>query len=108
MLLAEDNIVNQKVMYRFFERWGINLTIVENGNLVKTMNFDLILMDLQMPIMDGYEATEIIRSMKDTSKNKIPIIALTAALSEVKKEVYASGMNDFVTKPFDPELKRKW
>ena len=70
MLLAEDNIVNQKVMYRFFERWGINLTIVENGkeavDLVKTMNFDLILMDLQMPIMDGYEATEIIRSMKDT------------------------------------------
>jgi signal transduction histidine kinase len=113
VLLAEDNIVNQKVMYRFFERWGINLTIVENGkeavDLVKTMNFDLILMDLQMPIMDGYEATEIIRSMKDTSKNKIPIIALTAAaLSEVKKEVYASGMNDFVTKPFDPiELQKK-
>lgn len=113
VLLAEDNIVNQKVMYRFFERWGINLTIVENGkeavDLVKTMNFDLILMDLQMPIMDGYEATEIIRSMKDTSKNKIPIIALTAAaLSEVKKEVYASGMNDFVTKPFVPiELQKK-
>lgn len=113
VLLAEDNIVNQKVMYRFFERWGINLTIVENSkeavDLVKTMNFDLILMDLQMPIMDGYEATEIIRSMKDTSKNKIPIIALTAAaLSEVKKEVYASGMNDFVTKPFDPiELQKK-
>lgn len=113
VLLAEDNIVNQKVMYRFFERWGINLTIVENGkeavDLVKIMNFDLILMDLQMPIMDGYEATEIIRSMKDTSKNKIPIIALTAAaLSEVKKEVYASGMNDFVTKPFDPiELQKK-
>ena len=73
------------------------------------MNFDLILMDLQMPIMDGYEATEIIRSMKDTSKNKIPIIALTAAaLSEVKKEVYASGMNDSVKKPFDPiELQKK-
>ncbi len=113
VLLAEDNIVNQKVMNRFLERWEIHLSIVENGEeaveLVKKEDFDLVLMDLQMPIMDGYEATAAIRKLKDETKKDIPIIALTAAaLKEVKEEVYASGMNDFVTKPFNPvELRNK-
>ena len=113
VLLAEDNIVNQKVMNRFLERWEINLFIVENGKeaveMIKKEDFDLVLMDLQMPVMDGYEATTLIRNLSEPSKKGIPIIALTAAaLKEVKEEVYASGMNDFVTKPFNPsELQRK-
>jgi len=113
VLLAEDNIVNQKVMLRFLERWEIDLVIVENGQeavkKVEEEYFDLVLMDLQMPVMDGYEATTIIRNMKKPSKRNLPIIALTAAaLKEVREEVYASGMNDFVTKPFNPgELQQK-
>lgn len=108
ILLAEDNIVNQKVMNRFLERWEIKLTIVDNGieavEMVKKENFDLVLMDLQMPLMDGYEATTSIRNLKDPEKNELPIIALTAAaLKEVKEQVFACGMNDFVTKPFSPD-----
>ncbi len=113
VLLAEDNVVNQKLMQRFLERWGVDMKIVENGKeaveAVRTGNFDVILMDLQMPGMDGYEATESIRSLEDSRKRNIPIIALTAAaLNEVREKVYASGMSDFVTKPFNPaELVQK-
>lgn len=113
ILLAEDNLVNQKVMNRFLERWEVNMTIVENGaravEEVEKSTYDVILMDLQMPEMDGYEATEKIRALDDPSKRQIPIIALTAAaLKEVKEKVFASGMNDFVTKPFNPaELQQK-
>ena len=113
VLLAEDNIVNQKVMRRFLERWEVEMTIVENGTEVleamEKERYDIILMDLQMPEMDGYEATTAIRALSDPSKRSIPIVALTAAaLQEVKEKVFASGMDDFVTKPFNPtELKQK-
>ena len=113
VLLAEDNIVNQKVMQRFLERWDVEISIVDNGleavEAVKKTRFDLVLMDLQMPEMDGYEATAKIRNLDDPSRRQVPIIALTAAaLKEVKEKVFASGMTDFVTKPFNPaELKQK-
>lgn len=113
VLLAEDNIVNQKVMHRFLERWEIKMTIVDNGvkalEEVKKSDFDIILMDLQMPEMDGYEASSKIRKLEDANKRSTPIIALTAAaLKEVREKVYASGMNDFVTKPFNPaDLQQK-
>lgn len=113
VLLAEDNIVNQKVMIRFLERWNIEMEVVNNGEealeALKNSHFDVILMDLQMPKMDGYEATEQIRKLDDPYKRKTPIIALTAAaLKEVREKVYAAGMNDFVTKPFNPvDLEQK-
>lgn len=113
ILLAEDNIVNQKVMERFLELWDIKITIANNGqeaiDFVTQKNFDLILMDLQMPEVDGYEAASEIRKMDDPRKRNTPIIALTAAaLKEVREQVYASGMNDYVTKPFNPvELQKK-
>lgn len=113
VLLAEDNIVNQKVMHRFLERWEIKMTIVDNGvkalEEVKKSDFDIILMDLQMPEMDGYEASSKIRKLEDANKRSTPIIALTAAaLKEVREKVFASGMNDFVTKPFNPaDLQQK-
>ncbi|MEX2478990.1 MAG: ATP-binding protein [Gracilimonas sp.] len=108
VLLAEDNVVNQKVMIRFLERWNIEMVVVNNGlevlEAMQDHHFDVILMDLQMPKMDGYEATEQIRKLDDPYKRKTPIIALTAAaLTEVREKVYAAGMNDFVTKPFNPE-----
>jgi signal transduction histidine kinase/CheY-like chemotaxis protein len=111
VLVVEDNVVNQKVMQRFLEKWNINLTIANDGqeavDIMKQHNFDLVLMELQMPVMDGYEATSIIRKMDDSAKRNVPIIALTAAaLKEVKEHVFASGMNDYITKPFNPtELK---
>jgi signal transduction histidine kinase len=113
VLLAEDNLVNQKVMLRFLERWNVDMTVVDNGKeaveAVKKHNYDVVLMDLQMPIMDGYEASEHIRKLDDPYKRNTPIIALTAAaLKEVREKVYASGMNDFVTKPFNPaDLEQK-
>lgn len=113
ILLAEDNVVNQKVMKRFLERWEMDMKVVNNGRealeAIKESNFDVVLMDLQMPEMDGYEATEKIRKLDDPYKRKVPIIALTAAaLKEVREHVYAAGMNDFVTKPFNPaDLEQK-
>ncbi|MFD2531448.1 ATP-binding protein [Gracilimonas halophila] len=113
VLLAEDNVVNQKVMIRFLERWNIEMEVVNNGEealeALKESNFDVILMDLQMPKMDGYEASEQIRKLDDPYKRNTPIIALTAAaLKEVRERVYAAGMNDFVTKPFNPvDLEQK-
>lgn len=113
ILLAEDNVVNQKVMTRFLERWEVEMKVVNNGkealDAIQKCNFDVVLMDLQMPEMDGYEATEKIRKLDDPYKRKVPIIALTAAaLKEVREHVYAAGMNDFVTKPFNPaDLEQK-
>lgn len=113
ILLAEDNEVNQKVMFKFLDRWGVDMTIVNNGleviEKVENEYFDIILMDLQMPELDGYESTIAIRALEDQKKRETPIIALTAAaLKEVKEKVFACGMNDFVTKPFNPtELQQK-
>ena len=85
----------------------------ENGEraieLLHYGEFDIILMDLQMPVLDGFEATRAIRKMADPKKAGIPIIALTAsALFDIKDRVYNSGMNDYVAKPFKPhELREK-
>lgn len=113
LLIAEDNILNQKVMESFLKRWDVEVVMVADGeeaiNALKKSRFDMILMDLEMPNVDGYEAASRIRTMDDPTKRNIPIIALTAAaLNEVREQVYAVGMNDYVTKPFNPiELKKK-
>lgn len=103
ILIAEDNKINVFVATKFIKNWGIKYDIAENGQealeKAKAYNYDLILMDLQMPQMDGFEAASAIRKFN----KKTPIFALTAnALNEVKQEVLAAGMNDFITKPFDP------
>lgn len=107
ILLVEDNLVNVMVAEQFLQQWDLNVTHVENGKLaLEELNkqlFDLILMDIQMPVMDGYTATEEIRLLHDEQKKNIPIIALTAsAMTEVQEKVFKVGMNDFVTKPFNP------
>ena len=106
LLLVEDNEINQLVAARFLEKWGITPDYALNGKLaiemVQQQDYDIILMDLQMPEMDGYEATKIIRSLGGRSAH-IPIIALTAsALIDVRDKVLELGMNDYVTKPFNP------
>ncbi len=109
ILLVEDNKMNVLVAGKFLKNWGIEYEVAENGKIAvkkaSSNNYDLILMDLQMPEMDGYEAAKIIRA----SGNNTPIMALTAsALIRVQENIHSSGMDDFITKPFDPkELKRK-
>ena len=104
ILLAEDQPVNQKLMRAVMEQLGHDLTIANNGveavKAPRTSTFDLILMDIQMPELDGILATKIIRST-DEEWSRIPIIALTAHAMENHKQAYfAAGMNGFVSKPF--------
>lgn len=107
ILLVEDNIVNQKVMSRFLEKWNIDVIVANDGKQalekIQDNSVNLVLMDLQMPNMDGYEATCHIREFDDQQIANLPVIALTAAaLSEVREKIFASGMDDCLTKPFNP------
>ena len=103
ILLAEDNPINQKVAARMLERLGHVLTFANNGKealaRAKTQNFDLILMDVQMPEMDGLEATRAIRDW-EAGKSHVPIIALTAhAMESHREECLAAGMDSYLAKP---------
>jgi PAS domain S-box-containing protein len=108
VLLVEDNRVNQVVATNFFRRWGVKYDVANNGkeavDMVSKKIYDMVFMDLQMPEMDGYQATREIRQMNDSYFKKLPIVALTAsALTSMRDKVMASGMTDFMTKPFQPE-----
>jgi PAS domain S-box-containing protein len=115
LLVAEDNPVNQEVATGILEAMGCQVTIAPNGRIVEQLfaqqRFDLILMDCEMPEMDGLEATRRVRQLEamaegrkegDGQRRRIPIIALTAhALADVRQACLDSGMDDFLTKPFD-------
>ena len=109
LLLAEDNEMNQEIAQMILENAGFELDIVENGQLaVEKMRempagtYDLILMDVQMPVMDGYAATRAIRDLEDPLRSGVPIIAMTAnAFDEDREEAINSGMNGYVAKPID-------
>lgn len=108
VLIAEDNPVNVMLMKKLLSKWKIVPTIAENGEravqIMQYGNFDVILMDLQMPVMNGFDATIEIRKMPDPAKSNIPIIALTAsALFDIKDQVSNAGMNGYIAKPFKPE-----
>ncbi len=108
VLLVEDNEVNQLVAKQFLKNKDIKVDVANTGIValekIKSMEYDLILMDLQMPEMDGYEAAVKIRSVHERYYQEIPIIALTAStMSEVRKRVLEAGMNDYISKPFVPD-----
>jgi PAS domain S-box-containing protein len=113
VLLVEDNKVNQIVACGFLKRWGISADIANDGTealkMVVDKDYDIVLMDLQMPNMDGYEASRAIRRMEGDKFTKLPIIALTAsAMLGMNEKVLNAGMTDFITKPFSPdELRSK-
>ena len=105
-LVVEDNEINQKILVARLIKLGFRLRVANNGqeavDAVETFPFDLVLMDCQMPIMDGYEATERMRSSANPRIAALPIIAMTAnAMSGERERCLEAGMNDFVTKPFD-------
>lgn len=104
VLLVEDVKFNIIVAKKMMESWKVNIDLAENGkeavDKVQEKNFDVILMDLQMPIMDGITATKRIRELNIQT----PIIALTASVSnDTQTEVFNSGMDDYLTKPFNPK-----
>lgn len=111
VLVVEDNKMNQMVMRKLLSSFSdMSFSVVENGkeaiDTLKKEVYDLILMDLQMPVMDGYEATQIIRSGKlQGVAVSIPIIAVTAdAMEETRQRVLNIGMNDYMTKPVKRDL----
>ncbi len=115
LLVAEDNTINQLIIQELIEPSGAEIVLVENGlqavDAVRQRNFDLVLMDMQMPIMGGLEATMQIREFKPAAD--LPIVAVTAnAMKEDKEKGFACGMNDYLTKPVEPDqlldILKRW
>jgi signal transduction histidine kinase/ActR/RegA family two-component response regulator len=109
VLLVEDNTINQKVAQAMLEKMGYKVNIAFNGfeavNALQHKNYSLVLMDLQMPVMDGYEATRTIRSSGRVLNCEVPIIAMTAnATKEDQQQCLDAGMDDFVPKPVERKL----
>ncbi|MBI9038633.1 MAG: response regulator [Bacteroidales bacterium] len=106
ILVVEDNLINQKITKSFLVRMNHTVTIVNNGkeavDIFDNEYFDCILMDIQMPIMDGIQATKDIREKEKTKITKIPIIAVSAnLLVEEETKILEAGMNDFIPKPIN-------
>ncbi|MDO9308412.1 MAG: ATP-binding protein [Deltaproteobacteria bacterium] len=105
ILLAEDHSTNRRVIKMMISSLGYRVDAVANGSLavsaLESAEYDLVLMDCQMPVMNGYQATAMIRDPQSAVRNhSIPVIALTAnALEEIRRQCLAAGMNDFITKP---------
>lgn len=108
ILVVEDNLVNQMIIGRFMNLYNVGFDFAGDGqqalDKIKSKAYNIVLMDLQMPIMDGFRATKEIRNIKDEYYQKIPIIALTAdAFQDVKDKSLSTGMNDYLSKPFRPD-----
>ena len=106
ILLAEDNPVNQKLATKLFEKMGHSVAVAEDGKkALEAMTqgvFDLVMMDIQMPVMDGFEATKIIRNQEQRTGTHVPIVAMTAhAMKGDRERCLASGMDGYVSKPID-------
>ncbi len=107
ILLVEDNKFNRAIAKDFLESWGCSVLEAEHGkealDHLENQKVDLVLLDLQMPVMDGYETINAIRTKKAENIKNLPVIALTAAaMGDVEGKVYQSGMDGFITKPFLP------
>jgi CheY-like chemotaxis protein len=107
ILLAEDNLVNQKLIVRLLEKRGHRVTVAPDGHAalaaVAREKFDLALMDVQMPDLDGLEATRLIREQESNTDRRLPIIAMTAhALKGDRERCLAAGMDGYVAKPVSP------
>ncbi len=112
ILIVEDNAINRLVARKFLEEWKIEVVEAEDGKIgvkkVKENDLDLVLMDLQMPVMNGYDATKEIKSMENGKYKDLPVVALTASiLSGIQDEIDQAGLDGFLIKPFkSPDLYR--
>jgi CheY-like chemotaxis protein len=112
VLLVEDDKINQMVVCAFLRKWGMRVTVANDGKEavmhILEKRFQIVLMDLQMPQMDGLEATTIIRSMDDLYFKTVPILVFTAhVISHVKRSAIEHGVTDLLSKPFEPVELRK-
>ncbi|MEK7264952.1 MAG: response regulator, partial [Pseudomonadota bacterium] len=112
VLVAEDNIVNQMVIKSMLEKIGCEAIIASNGreavDMYGAMKFDLVLMDISMPEMDGVEATAHIRKLQQISGSSTPIVGVTAhALAEDRQKCIDAGMDDYLPKPVKPDALRR-
>jgi len=112
VLVVEDNIVNQKILQRMLEKMDVAVDVAVNGLeallLVKQHRYDLILMDCQMPVMDGYEATQKLRKREQAQRRYVPIVGITAnALLGDREKCLEAGMDDYLPKPIRPAELRK-
>ncbi|MES2730405.1 MAG: PAS domain S-box protein [Bacteroidota bacterium] len=113
VLLVEDNKMNQLVAGEFLRKWGLDIDIAANGNealeKLQQNSYDLVLMDLQMPGMDGFTTARHIRTLAHLAHKDVPILAITASIvADVKNKALHAGMNDVLSKPFIPkELQNK-
>ncbi len=108
ILLVDDNAINLVIAKRFLNKWNLEVDIAKNGKealeKVKNDSYGLIFMDINMPEMDGYEATRIIRSWREAEYQNLPIVALTASVFDaLKYQAVEAGMNDYLSKPFKPQ-----
>ena len=107
ILIVEDNLFNIKVAQRILKIWNLDIDIAQDGleaiEKIRANDYSLVLMDLQMPRMDGYQATSTVRSWEEPKYQLLPIIALSAsAMEEFRRKAFEVGMNDYITKPFKP------
>jgi CheY-like chemotaxis protein len=109
VLVADDNQINRMLIDKVLKKWGVNADFAVNGKeavdkIDLNRNYDLVLMDIHMPEMDGLEAAKYIRDNKDPYYQQLHIIALTASMLTNQMDMIGeSGMNDYILKPFDPK-----
>jgi PAS domain S-box-containing protein len=110
VLVVDDNQINRLLINKVLKKWGADVDFAENGaeaveKIETNKNYDVVLMDIHMPLMDGLEATQIIRAKTEPYFQNLPIIALTASmLSSEINSINSAGMNDYILKPFEPKM----
>lgn len=112
ILIAEDNIINIMLLKKILDQWNCNYSLSKNGqealDMVKTGEFDVVLMDIHMPVMDGFEASRQIREIPDAGISKIKIIALTASSDvDIQQSFNFTYLDDYLLKPFSPQLLKE-
>lgn len=112
ILIAEDNIINIMLLKKILDQWNCNYSLSKDGkealDMVKTGGFDVVLMDIHMPVMDGFEASRHIRELPDVNMSKIKIIALTASSDvDIQQSFSYTYLDDYLTKPFSSQLLKE-